>query len=120
MRFVQLYVERTKSWLHNASCGKLADCGYGRFGYAQTLRLLPTDTSLELHVFADRSIVEAFGQGGRAAVTARVYPTLASSEGVGLYSNIEVDATVDAWALKSANVSEAAVLRDLQGRSARR
>ena len=44
VRFVQLYVERRKSWIHNASCGNLSDCGYGRFGYAQTLSNAPSES----------------------------------------------------------------------------
>ena len=47
-------------------------------------------------------------------MTARVYPTLATSDRAAVYSNIEVDATVDAWTLKPANVTEAKVLKDLQ------
>ena len=79
--------------------------------------LLPSDTTLNLHVFADRSIIEAFGQAGRAVVTARVYPTLTTSDGVGIFSNLEVDATVGAWAVKSANVSQESVLAELHARA---
>ena len=111
--FAQLYMRRTHASLVNTSadCGGRRDCGYGHFGYAHTLRLLPSDASLRLHVFADRSIVEAFGQGGRAAVTGRVYPTLRESDRAGLFSRaagVAVSARV--WALGSANVSVERVL----------
>ena len=34
-----------------------------------TLTLLPSDTALDLRVFCDRTIVEAYWQGGRVAMT---------------------------------------------------
>ena len=87
------------------------------------LRILPTDTTLDLHVFVDRSIIEAFGQGGRAAVTARVYPWGATSDRIGLYNagkpqTVAAAAAthavdVQAWRLGSANVSRAEVLSSL-------
>ena len=36
--------------------------------------ILPFGTPLELRILVDGSVVEAFAAGGRAAVTARVYP----------------------------------------------
>ena len=41
---------------------------------------------MNLQVFADKSIVEVFSQGGRAVVTARVYPTLPQSTKIGVYT----------------------------------
>jgi hypothetical protein len=111
-RFVQLYVDRASSWRSPTSCG-FRDCTYGHFGYAALLRLRRDDTALELHAFADRSIVEVFGQGGRAAVTARVYPTLASSSRIGVFGNRKTRVQTRAWALKPANVSKEEVLRHL-------
>ena len=46
--------------------------------HEQMLRLVPSDAALQLQAWADRSIVQV-GQGGRAAVTARVYPTLGAN-----------------------------------------
>lgn len=121
VRFAMLYVDRAKSWATASPCGSPAnttgDC-YGHFGYAQMLRIVPSDPSLTLHAFADRSVLEVFGQGGRAAVTARVYPTIASSDRIGVFGVvaqgpegserpaaevvIPTTATVAAWRLTSA------------------
>ena len=90
VRFAQLYVDRSQTMstasakgtnsrsLSSSSCKWAGDCNYARFGYAQTVRLVPSKDSgtLRLQVFVDQSIVEAFAQNGRAAVTARVYPRL--------------------------------------------
>ena len=54
------------------------NCDYGHFGYATLLPILPEDRNITLHTFVDRSIVEVFGAGGRAVVTARVYPNVTS------------------------------------------
>ena len=125
VRFAQLYIDRTRSSVVGADggdrshgtrrsgdCGR-RDCAFGHFGYAQTLRIVPSeDSALQLQVFADRSIVEAFGQGGRAAVTARVYPTLGvNSSKVGVYGNLAGDVSVGAWRLRRANVSREEVLK---------
>ena len=40
-----------------------------------TVRLRPEETTVELIVYADISIVEGFAANGRAAITGRVYPT---------------------------------------------
>ena len=86
------------------------------------LRLVPSDAALQLQAWADRSIVEVSGQGGRAAVTARVYPTLgANSSRISVYTKAVVyqqrqratrrptcNVTVGAW---RANVSREEVLR---------
>lgn len=135
VRFAQLYIDRSRAWPNSANHS------FGHFGYAQTLRIYPTDSTINLHAFADRSILEGvapvpphaaassstrrrslpphsplralssrvavqavtgllrvavagcvagavFGQGGRAVVTARVYPQGgASSSKVGLYNS---------------------------------
>ena len=90
IKFAQLYIDRTSSWIIDENCGshdkqRGRDCSFGHFGYASTLRVLPRiDEGLRVHVFGDRSIVELFGTDGRAVVTARVYPTLPSSDRLGL------------------------------------
>lgn len=123
VRFAMLYIDRTKSHVTESFCGSIAnltaDC-YGRFGYAQMLRVLPIDRELKLHAYADRSIIEIFGQDGRAAVTARVYPTLAYSDRIGVFgiANSSADtwqaqttvASIAAWRLSSANASRDEVL----------
>jgi hypothetical protein len=81
-------------------------------------------TSLELVAYVDHSIIEAFAQGGRAAVTSRIYPRTAVRPGPGTERRgiepwiaslfvesscagadgahrVSVSATADAWALGS-------------------
>ncbi|KAG6552025.1 hypothetical protein Mapa_006331 [Marchantia paleacea] len=48
--------------------------------YGSFVNILPTEDTLELRVLVDHSIVETFVQGGRLAITSRVYPTLAINE----------------------------------------
>ena len=61
------------------------------------LRLVPSDAALQLQAWADRSIVEVSGQGGRAAVTARVYPTLgANSSRISVYTSLSATPTGNA------------------------
>ena len=109
LRFARLYVDRASSW----HCKDTASSCYGKFGFAATLRILPSDDSIHLHVFGDKSIVEVFGQAARAAITARVYPTL-QSDRIGIFSNSSdgavSHASVSAWELGSANVSVKEVL----------
>ena len=68
-RLASLYVDRAASWVANTSCGR-ADCSYGLFGFASTLRLTPNQATVALHVFVDRSIIEVFAAEGRATITA--------------------------------------------------
>jgi beta-fructofuranosidase len=42
------------------------------------VRILDSDTSLTLRIIVDMSIIESFAQGGRAAITTRVYPQVAN------------------------------------------
>lgn len=109
LRFALLYIDRVHSSADPAV--------FGSFGYAQMLRIVPgEDSSLQLHAFVDRSIVEVFGQGGRAAVTARVYPTLPAADGIALYNagpNPVIVRAVRAWQLGSANASRAEVMAAL-------
>ena len=116
IKFAQLYVDRTSSWITDDNCAAHdpkpgRDCAFGHFGFASTLRVLPSsDDGLRVHVFGDRSVVEVFGSGGRAAVTARVYPTLAQSDRIGVYGAGEV-LRAAAWALGSAETNASEVLR---------
>ena len=81
-RFLQAYLDRSRSWLDtpenfNPGDGDNGDArkSYGHHSYGMTVRMRPEETTVELTVFADLSIVEGFAAGGRAAITARVYPT---------------------------------------------
>ena len=88
MRFAALYVERSRSTYNATAAGLGLDpyAGYGRFRFSGLLRLRSNETEVRLHAFIDRSIVEVFGQEGRAVTTARVYPSRGDSTAVGLYN----------------------------------
>ncbi|MBD2869279.1 glycoside hydrolase family 32 protein [Paenibacillus arenilitoris] len=68
-----------------------------------TGRYEPADGRLKLHVFVDHSTIEVFGNE-TACLSARVYPTLALSAGVGLFGDSVVArlARFDAWELSEA------------------
>ena len=55
-------------------------------GTVGTTAHLPPDGALRLHVFLDRSVIEVFC-GGRACLTARVYPTRPDSTGVQAFAD---------------------------------
>ncbi|KAG0604490.1 hypothetical protein M758_10G175800 [Ceratodon purpureus] len=70
--------------------------------YWGNVRVLPSEDFLSLRVLVDHSIVENFVQGGRMAITARVYPTEAVKEQahVFLFNNGSTHITVrkiDVW-----------------------
>ena len=58
----------------------------------------------------DRSIVESFGGEGKACITARVYPTLATDAEAHLYAfnngtgNVGIT-TLSAWSMKKAQIN---------------
>ena len=62
-RWASLFMERTNSSLSAAP--------YGRFPYAGLVRLLPTETRVELAIYVDKSIVEAFAMGGQCSCRLR-------------------------------------------------
>lgn len=45
------------------------------FGRVYRAPLLPTDDVLRLHIFVDRCVLEVFGNGGLAVLTAQIFPT---------------------------------------------
>jgi beta-fructofuranosidase len=45
--------------------------------YGSYVTVLPEEQELSLRILVDHSIVETFVQGGRFAITSRVYPTMA-------------------------------------------
>lgn len=66
--------------------------------------------SLSLRVLVDHSIVESFGEGGKACITARAYPTLAIGKDAHLYvfnngSSAVTASKFTAWEMASANHS---------------
>jgi beta-fructofuranosidase len=57
----------------------------------------------------DRSIIESFGDGGRACITSRVYPLLAIEKDAHLYvfnngSQSVVISKLNAWSMKQAKI----------------
>ncbi|KAL0562261.1 hypothetical protein IC582_002713 [Cucumis melo] len=65
---------------------------------------------LSLRSLIDHSVVESFGSKGKACITARVYPTLAIGDNVGLYAfNNGTDSVnitkLTAWSMKKAVIS---------------
>ena len=56
-----------------------------------------------LHIFLDRSVLELFADEGRTLMTSRIYPTLADSLGVALFSHGGAARllALDIWTLRS-------------------
>nr|GEW96782.1 beta-fructofuranosidase, soluble isoenzyme I-like [Tanacetum cinerariifolium] len=74
--------------------------------YGSTIQVLD-DENYTMRLLVDHSIVESFGQGGRSAITSRVYPTKAiyGAAKVFLFNNatgINVTANVNMWNMDSA------------------
>lgn len=68
------------------------------------------DGKISLRTLIDNSVVESFGGGGRACITARVYPKFLSSGGAHLYAFNNGSATVQiselkAWTMAKARIS---------------
>jgi len=68
------------------------------------------EKSISLRVLVDHSIVESFGEGGKACITARAYPTLAIGKDAHLYAFNNGTSTVTAskitaWEMASSNNS---------------
>jgi len=103
-----MYVNREKSSYDSINGTKT----YGRFGhfeYSGTIWLHEkTEKTVTLHAFVDRSIVEVFGQDGRGAITARVYPTTAPHDmQIGVYADVGVARlkSINVWKMESALLS---------------
>lgn len=78
--------------------------------YGSFVEVLPSEDSLSLRVLVDRSIVESFVQGGRMAITSRVYPTMATDMSSHLYmfNNATTAINVrnlDAWQMRSVRMN---------------
>ncbi len=109
LHFASMYVNREKSSFDSINGTK----SYGRFGhfeYSGTIWVHEkTEKSVTLRAFVDRSIVEVFGQGGRGAITARVYPTSAPQDlQVGVYADVGAARlkSINIWRMESALLSE--------------
>ncbi|CAK9310620.1 unnamed protein product [Citrullus colocynthis] len=78
--------------------------------YGAFLDVDPVSEDLSLRSLIDHSIVESFGSKGKACITARVYPTLAIGDKVGLYAfnNGTESVTITkltAWSLNKAQIN---------------
>ncbi|XP_024537264.1 acid beta-fructofuranosidase [Selaginella moellendorffii] len=78
--------------------------------YGTLFHRLPTEDSLSLRVIVDHSIVETFVQGGRACITSRVYPTLATGDKARLFmfnngTQPVFVKNLDAWKMRSTTLS---------------
>lgn len=89
----EVYVDRTRS----------GEVGFDEtFAGRHAARLAPADGVVDLRILVDRSVVEVFAGGGRAAITDRVFPQPGST-GISLYSEGGEARIVrfDAWKLAS-------------------
>ncbi|XP_010669385.2 beta-fructofuranosidase, insoluble isoenzyme CWINV3 isoform X3 [Beta vulgaris subsp. vulgaris] len=73
------------------------------------LDINPLQESISLRTLIDHSIVESFGGGGKACITARVYPVLAVDKEAKLFAfnkgshNIKIS-KLNAWSMKEAKI----------------
>ncbi|CAK9181724.1 unnamed protein product [Ilex paraguariensis] len=70
----------------------------------------PHRENISLRTLIDHSIVESFGDEGRACITARVYPELAIGEEAHLYafnygSQSVTITSLSAWSMKAAQIA---------------
>ncbi|KAI3938594.1 hypothetical protein MKW98_016099 [Papaver atlanticum] len=77
--------------------------------YGAFVNVDPYHDKLSLRSLIDHSIVESFGVGGKACITARVYPKLAVGGGAQLYvfnngtQNVKIS-SLKAWSMKKAHI----------------
>ncbi|KAK3220509.1 hypothetical protein Dsin_014479 [Dipteronia sinensis] len=78
--------------------------------YGAFLNVDPVHEKLSLRSLIDHSIVESFGGGGKACITARVYPTLAIEKDAHLYAfnngteKVKIS-SLSAWSMKKAQIN---------------
>ncbi|KAK1575666.1 hypothetical protein Q3G72_007384 [Acer saccharum] len=78
--------------------------------YGAFLNVDPVHEKLSLRSLIDHSIVESFGGGGKACITARVYPTLAIENDAHLYAfnygteKVKIT-SLSAWSMKKAQIN---------------
>lgn len=79
-----------------------------------TGEFITSTTAIELRIVVDRSVVESFLDGGRRAITRRVYPLQADSTSIQIYSQCDGDSaspcvceftSISSWQLRDANIS---------------
>ena len=109
LHFSSMYVNRAKSSLDMINGTQ----SYGRFGHFEFSGTLWLDERKEntvmLHAFVDKSIIEVFGQEGRGAITARVYPNTPPSElQIGVYADSGAAKlqSLDIWQMETAVLSK--------------
>jgi hypothetical protein len=94
---VKLSVDASRSGFLSSRCGSRLPPSR----VAGNVKLLPDEHLLQLHVFLDRSVVEAFAMGGRGAATVSVRPN-ASATGLSVFSGGEVMLhNLTAWGVRS-------------------
>ena len=80
---------------------------FGHHSFAGTVRVRPGETTLELRVLVDKSIVEGFGAVGRGAVTGRVYPHSPESTRIRVFAGAAGPAvrvrSLEAWEMGSSS-----------------
>ncbi|KAE8669842.1 Beta-fructofuranosidase, insoluble isoenzyme CWINV5 [Hibiscus syriacus] len=78
--------------------------------YGAFLDVDPRHQSLSLRTLIDHSIVESFGGGGKACISARVYPTLAINAAAHMYvfnngsEAVKIE-KLNAWSMKKAKIN---------------
>eukprot|EP01047_Picozoa_sp_COSAG01_P067786 COSAG01_NODE_9643_length_2381_cov_140.677914_2_plen_202_part_00 len=93
-----------------AFCEVPVSCG----GTTDMLRLLPSETTVELRVFADHLLIEAFFQRGRVAMTAPIispddmahHEYLSDSADIGIISTVNITTNVTLFPMAGIWVSE--------------
>ncbi|KAI9162632.1 hypothetical protein LWI28_029078 [Acer negundo] len=81
-----------------------------KISYGAFLNVDPVYEKLSLRSLIDHSIVESFGGGGKACITARVYPTLAIENDAHLYAfnngtkKVKIT-SLSAWSMKKAQIN---------------
>ncbi|KAH7553981.1 hypothetical protein JRO89_XS12G0090200 [Xanthoceras sorbifolium] len=102
----QLLCSKKKCFSERSSLNKHNDnTTYGAF-----VDLVPAREQLSLKSLIDRSILESFGRGGKAVITASVYPTQAIENKIKLFvfnngtSSVKIT-YLNAWSIKRAQIS---------------
>ncbi|XAR49931.1 Beta-fructofuranosidase [Bertholletia excelsa] len=78
--------------------------------YGAFINLDPVREKLSLRILIDRSIVESFGGGGKACITARAYPILALGDNAHLFAfnngkgSVKIS-QLNAWSMKKAQIN---------------
>ncbi|XP_057425636.1 beta-fructofuranosidase, insoluble isoenzyme CWINV3-like [Lotus japonicus] len=77
--------------------------------YGTIFDIDPSVKTISLRSLIDHSIIENFGEGGRACITSRVYPSLAIDKDAHLYvfNNGEQSVVItelNAWSMKQAEI----------------